>query len=145
MGSKAPRARSSTTARRTSSMVPERRTRGIAPPRAGGAMALSALALRVPARSALHAAFLVHELLPTLRALRVEAFPDHRLDVAGLLLQLDVRLHGPAELVERFHGRLDAGLLRPEVTLDRLRIRVGGRGHAGPRARRGPRAAGPPR
>src|SRR3990172_4186140 len=87
-------------------------------------------ALRVTAGAALHAALFVDELLAALRALRVQAFPYHRLDVARFLLELDVgldRLDGPAEVVERLDGRLDAGLVGSDVPLDCLRDRIGNR------------------
>ena len=90
---------------------------------------------------ALDAAFLEHEGLAALRALRIQAFPQQLRGVAALLLHLDVRLDRPAELVVRLDGRLDSGLLHPDVPLDRLRDCVGDRVDALPMVDRDPRAA----
>src|SRR5437867_1472200 len=101
----------------------------------------SASAFRVAARVALDAAFLEHEGFAALRALRIQAFPQQLRGVAALLLHLDVRLDRPAELVVRLDGRLDSGLLHPDVPLDRLRDRVRDRVDALPVVDRDPRAA----
>src|SRR3989449_6589888 len=97
-------------------------------------------AFRVAARVAFDAAFLEHEGLAALRALRIQAFPQQLRGVAALLLHLDVRLDGAAELVVRLHRRLDAGLLHADVPLDRLRDRVRDRVDALPMVDRDPRA-----
>src|SRR5207249_1464921 len=121
------------------------RTRAMGPPTAPRDLALSTApprsAFRVTARVALDAAFLEHEGLAALRALRIQAFPQQLRGVAALLLHLDVRLDRPAELVVRLDGRLDTGPLHPDVPLDRLRDRVRDRVDALPVVDRDPRAA----
>src|SRR2546426_826554 len=97
-------------------------------------------ALRVPARVALDAAFLEDEGLAALRALRVQAFPQQFRGVARLLLQFDAGCEGASGFAERLDGRLDAGLLHPDVSLDRLRDRVGDRVDALSVVDRDPRA-----
>src|SRR5881397_4116786 len=107
-GSNAPAAALATAARRSASIGTMNRTRAIVPPDAAaglGPFDAPRSAFRVAARVALHAAFLEHEGLAALRALRIQAFPKQLRGVAGLLLHLDVRLDGPAEFVERLHGR----------------------------------------
>src|SRR3989441_3760202 len=131
-------------ARRSASIGTMNRTRAMRPPTAPGDLALSTApprsAFRVTARVALDAAFLEHEGLAALRALRIQAFPQQLRCIAALLLHLDVRLDGAAELVVRLDGRLDAGLLHADVPLDRLGDRVGDRIHALPVVDRDPRA-----
>src|SRR5216117_3098827 len=85
-GSNAPEAIRPTTLRRSASIGAVKRTRGIGVPDAAAG-------------------------LGTLWALRVQALPEQLRGVAGLLLHLDVRLDGAAELVVRLHGRLDSCLL----------------------------------
>src|SRR5206468_3341682 len=117
-----------TTLRRSASIGAVKRTRGIGVPDAAaglGPFDATRSAFRVAARVALDAPFLEHEGLATLWALRVQAFPEQLGGIAGFLLHLDVRLDRPAELVVRLHGRLNAGLLHPDVPLDRLRDCVG--------------------
>src|SRR2546428_3351605 len=143
-GSNAPEAFRVTTSRRSASIGATNRTRAIGPPEPSvelGPFDGARSALRVPARVALDAAFLEDEGLAALRALRVQAFPQQLRGVARLLLQFDVRLHGAPELVERLDGRLDAGLLHPDVPFDRLRDRVGDRVDALSVVDRDPRAA----
>src|SRR5437867_8770651 len=142
-GSTAPAAALATAARRSASIGTMNRTRAIVPPDAAaglGPFDAPRSAFRVAARVALHAAFLEHEGLAALRALRIQAFPKQLRGVAGLLLHLDVRLDRPAELVERLDGWLDSGLLHPDVPLDRLRDRVRNRIDAFPMVDRDPRA-----
>src|SRR5207245_8462611 len=81
-----------------------------------------------------------NQCLAVRRTLGIQPFPQELRGVAGLLLQFDVRLHGAPELVERLDGRLNAGLLHPDVPLDRLRNRVGNRVDALPVVDRDPRA-----
>src|SRR5436309_66878 len=129
-GSNAPEAIRPTTLRRSASIGAVQRTRGIGVPDAAaglGPFDATRSAFRVAARVALDAPFLEHEGLATLWALRVQAFPEQLGGIAGFLLHLDVRLDRPAELVVRLHGRLNAGLLHPDVPLDRLRDCVGDR------------------
>src|SRR2546425_491150 len=143
-GSNAPEAFRVTTSRRSASIGATNRTRAIGPPETSvglGPFDGARSALRVPARVALDAAFLEDEGLAALRALRVQAFLQQLRGIAGLLLQFDVRFDGAPELVERLHGRLDAGLLHPDVPLDRLRDRVGDRVYALAVVDRDPRAA----
>src|SRR5207244_9671009 len=131
--SDAPEAFRVTTSRRSASIGATNRTRAIGPPETSvglGPFDAARSALRVPARVALHAAFLEDEGLAALRALGVQALPQQLRGVSRLLLQLDVRLDGAAELVVRLDGRLNPGLLHPDVPLDRLRDRVGDRVHA---------------
>src|SRR5947199_6656924 len=127
-GSNTPAAFFATAARRSASIGTMNRTRAMGPPPAPRDLALSTApprsAFRVTARVALDAAFLEHEGFAALRALRIQAFPQQLRGVAALLLHLDVRLDRPAELVVRLDGRLDTGLLHPDVPLDRLRHRV---------------------
>src|SRR2546428_749280 len=114
-GSNAPEAFRVTTSRRSASIGATNRTRAIGPPETSvglGPFDGARSALRVPARVALHAAFLEDEGLAALRTLGIQAFLQQLRGVAGLLLQFDVRLHGAPELVERLDGRLDARLLR---------------------------------
>src|SRR5947208_14838944 len=85
------------------------------------------LAFRVPAGVAFDAALFEDQGLAALGAFRVQAFPEELRGVAGLLLELDVRLDRAVRLVVRLDGRLHAGLLHPDVPLDRLRDRVGDR------------------
>src|SRR2546425_2278863 len=143
-GSNTPAAFFATAARRSASIGTMNRTRAMGPPTAPRDLALSTApprsAFRVPARVALDAAFLEHEGLAALRTLRVQAFPQQLRGVAGLLLHLDVRLDGAAELVVRLDGRLDSGLLHADVPLDRLRDRVRDRIDALPVVDRDPRA-----
>src|SRR2546425_535995 len=143
-GSNAPAAFLATAARRSVSIGTMNRTRAMGPPTAPGDLALSTApprsAFRVAAAVALDAAFLEHERLAALRALRIQAFPQQLRGIAALLLHLDVRLDGAAELVIRLDGRLDAGLLHADVPLDRLRDRVGDRVHALSVVDRDPRA-----
>src|SRR2546426_9428278 len=142
-GSNAPEAFRVTTSRRSGSIGATNRTRAIGPPETSvglGPFDGARSALRVPARVALDAAFLEDEGLAALRALRVQAFLQQLCGVAGLLLQFDVRFDGASELVERLDGRLDAGLLHPDVSLDRLRDRVGDRVDALSMVDRDPRA-----
>src|SRR5256886_6816557 len=131
-------------ARRSASIGTMNRTRAMGPPTAPRDLALSTApprsAFRVTARVALDAAFLEHEGFAALRALRIQAFPQQLRGVAALLLHLDVRLDRPAELVVRLDGRLDSGLLHPDVPLDRLRDRVRDRVDALPVVDRDPRA-----
>src|SRR6267143_1654935 len=129
-GSNAPKAFAATTARRSASIEAENRTRGMTDPTARRDLALSTAAgsaLRVPTAMALHASLFEHEGLAALRALRVQAFPQQVGRIAGLLLQLDVRFDRPAVFVKGLNGRLDAGLLHPDVALDRLRDCIGDR------------------
>src|SRR6058998_2944202 len=144
-GSNTPAAFPATAARRSASIGTMNRTRAMGPPTAPRDLALSTApprsAFRVAAAVALDAAFLEHEGLAALRALRIQAFPQQLRGVAALLLHLDVRLDRPAELVVRLDGRLDSGLLHPDVPLDRLRDRVGDRVDALPVIDRDPRAA----
>src|SRR2546428_4113277 len=143
-GSNAPEAFRVTTSRRSASIGATNRTRAIGPPETSVGLGLfdgARSALRVPARVALHAAFLEDEGFAALRTLRVQAFLQQLRGVAGLLLQVDVRFDGAPELVERLDGRLDAGLLHPDVPLDRLRDRVGNRVDALPMVDCDPRAA----
>src|SRR3989441_4322831 len=143
-GSKSREAILATTARRSASIGVAKRTRAIVPPDAAaglGPFDAPRSTFRIAARVALHAALLEHEGLAALRALGIQAFPQQLRGVAGLLLHLDVRLDGAAELVERLHGRLDPGLLHPDVALDRLRDCVGNRIHALPVVDRAPRAS----
>src|SRR6059036_495802 len=132
-------------ARRSASIGTMNRTRAMGPPTAPRDLALSTApprsAFRVTARVALDAAFLEHEGLAALRALRIQAFPQQLRGVSALLLHLDVRLDRPAELVVRLDGRLDSGLLHPDVPLDRLRDCVGDRVDALPVVDRDPRAS----
>src|SRR5947199_6626026 len=131
-------------ARRSASIGTMNRTRAMGLPTAPRDLALSTApprsAFRVTARVALDAAFLEHEGFAALRALRIQAFPQQLRGVAALLLHLDVRLDRPAELVVRLDGRLDTGLLHPDVPLDRLRDRVRDRVDALPMVDRDPRA-----
>src|SRR2546427_1870948 len=131
-------------ARRSASIGTMNRTRAMwATHRAGGLGPFDGAprsAFRVAARVAFDAAFLEHEGLAALRALRIQAFPQQLRGVAALLLHLDVRLDGAAELVVRLHRRLDAGLLHADVPLDRLRDRVRDRVDALPMVDRDPRA-----
>src|SRR6267143_653186 len=129
-GSKAPPANFAMTARRSGSIGAAKRTRGIGGPTAPRGWSRSTSprsAFGVPAGVALTAAFLEHEGLAAFRTLRVQSFLEQLRGVAGFLLQLDVRLDGSAVLVEGLHGRLNAGLLHPDVSLDRLRDGVGDR------------------
>src|SRR5207253_212428 len=142
-GSNSPAAALATAARRSASIGTMNRTRDIGSPDAAAGLGPfdgPRSTFRIAAGVALHAAFLEHEGLAALRALGIQAFPQQLRGVAGLLLQFDVRLHGAPELVERLDGRLDAGLLHPDVPLDRLRDRVGDRIHALPVVDRNPRA-----
>src|SRR5213594_4641388 len=143
-GSNAPAAFFATAARRSASIGTMNRTRAMGPPTAPRGLALSTVpprsAFRVTARVALDAAFLEHAGLAALRALRIQAFPQQLRGVSALLLHLDVRLDRPAELVVRLDGRLDSGLLHPDVPLDRLRDCVGDRVDALPMVDRDPRA-----
>src|SRR2546426_12261793 len=143
-GSNAPVSFLARAARRSASIGTMNRTRAMGPPTAPRDLALSTApprsAFRVAARVALDAAFFEHEGLAALRALRIQAFPQQLRRVAGLLLHLDVRLDGAAELVVRLHRRLDAGLLHPDVPLDGLCDRVGDRVDALPMVDRDPRA-----
>src|SRR5437867_8199559 len=142
-GSNAPEAIRPTTLRRSASIGAVKRTRGIGVPDAAaglGPFDATRSAFRVAARVAFDAAFLEYEGLATLGALRVQALPEQLRGVAGLLLHLDVSLDGAAELVVRLDGRLNAGLLHPDVPFDRLRDRVGDRVHALPVVDRDPRA-----
>src|SRR3989442_7576381 len=143
-GSNAPAAFLATAARRSVSIGTMNRTRAMGPPTAPGDLALSTApprsAFRVAAAVALDAAFLEHERLAALRALRIQAFPQQLRGIAALLLHLDVRLDGAAELVIRLDGRLDAGLLHADVPLDRLRDRVRARVDAFPMIDRDPLA-----
>src|SRR2546425_1106399 len=135
-GSNAPEAFRVTTSRRSASIGATNRTRAIGPPETSvglGPFDGARSALRVAARVALDAAFLEDEGLAALRALGIQAFLQQLRGIAGLLLQFDVRFHGAPELVERLDGRLDAGLLHPDVPLDRLRDDV--RAGAGPQGR----------
>src|SRR5437899_6049776 len=143
-GSNAPEAFRVRTSRRSASIGTTNRTRAIGPPETSvglGPFDAARSALRVPARVALDAPFLEDEGLAALRALGIQALLQQLRGVAGLLLQFDVRFDGAPELVERLDGRLDAGLLHPDVPLDRLRDRVGDRIHALPMIDRDPRAA----
>src|SRR5947199_6692958 len=144
-GSNAPAAFFATAARRSASIGTMNRTRAMGPPTAPRGLALSTApprsAFRVTVRVAFDAAFLEHEGLAALRALRIQAFPPQLRGVAALLLHLDVRLDRPAELVVRLDGRLNASLLHPDVPLDRLRDRVRDRVDALPVVDRDPRAA----
>src|SRR2546425_4065071 len=142
-GSNAPEAFRVTTSRRSASIGATNRTRAIGPPETSvglGPFDGARSALRVAARVALDAAFLEDEGLAALRALGIQAFLQQLRGVAGLLLQFDVRFDGAPELVERLHGRLNAGLLHADVPLDRLCDRVGDRVHALPVVDRNPRA-----
>src|SRR3989441_4216280 len=143
-GANAPAAFFATAARRSASIGTMNRTRAMGPPTAPRDLALSTApprsAFRVTARVALDAAFLEHEGFAALRALRIQAFPQQLRGVAALLLHLDVRLDGAAELVVRLDGGLDSGLLHADVALDRLRDRVGDRVDALPVVDRDPRA-----
>src|SRR5437667_343110 len=117
-GSNAPEAIRPTTLRRSASIGAVKRTRGIGVPDAAaglGPFDATRSAFRVAARVALDAPFLEHEGLATLWALRVQALPEQLGGVAGLLLHLDVRLDRSTELVVRLDGRLNAGLLHPDV------------------------------
>src|SRR5438093_6625657 len=132
-----------TTLRRSASIGAVKRTRGIGVPHASaglGPFDATRSAFRVAARVAFDAAFLEHEGLATLWALRVQALPEQLGGVAGLLHHLDVRLDRSTELVVRLDGRLNAGLLHPDVPLDRLRNRVGDRVDALPVVDRDARA-----
>src|SRR5439155_565139 len=100
-------------------------------------------ALRVAAGVAFDAALFENEGLATLRALRIQAFSEELRGIAGFLLELDVRLDRAVRLVVRLDGRLHAGLLHPDVPLDRLRDRVGDRVDAFAVVDRDPRAADP--
>src|SRR5213079_2721463 len=134
------------TARRSASIATEKRTRATAFRTAPAGLGLSTSvgsALRVPAGVALDAALFEDERLAALRALRVQAFPEELRGVAGFLLELDVRLDRAVRLVVRLDGRLHAGLLHPDVPLDRLRDRVGDRVDAFSVVDRDPRAADP--
>src|SRR2546426_343265 len=143
-GSNTPAAFFATAARRSASIGTMNRTRAMGPPTAPRGLALSTApprsAFRIAARVALDAAFLEHEGLAALRALRIQAFPQQLRGVAALLLHLDVRLDGAAELIVRLHRRLDSGLLHADVPLDRLRDRVRDRVDALPMVDRDPRA-----
>src|SRR6058998_1663563 len=143
-GSNAPAAFLATAARRSASIGTMNKTRAIVPPDAAAGLGpfdgAPRSAFRIAARVALDAAFLEHEGLAALRALRIQAFPQQLRGVAALLLHLDVRLDRPAELVVRLHGRLDAGLLHADVPLNRLRDRVRNRVDALPMVNRDPRA-----
>src|SRR2546422_6564496 len=142
-GSNAPAAALATAARRSASIGTMNRTRAIGPPDAAaglGPFDAARSTLRVPAGVALHAAFLEHEGFAALRALQIQAFPQQLRGVSGLLLHLDVRLDGAAEFIVRLDRRLDSRLLHPDVTLDRLRDRVGDRVDALPMVDRDPRA-----
>src|SRR2546422_2197089 len=144
-GSNAPAAFFATAARRSASIGTMNRTRAMGPPTAPRGLALSTApprsAFRVAARVALDAAFLEHEGFAALRALRIQAFPQQLRGVSALLLHLDVRLDGAAELIVRLHRRLDSGLLHPDVPFDCLRNRVGDRVDALPMVDGNPRAA----
>src|SRR5438046_1925216 len=134
------------TARRSASIATEKMTRATAFRTAPAGLGLSTSvgsALRVPAGVALDAALFEDERLAALRALRVQAFPEELRGVAGFLLELDVRLDRAVRLVVRLDGRLNAGLLHPDVPLDRLRDRVGDRVDAFSVVDRDPRAADP--
>src|SRR5213594_3531627 len=143
-GSNAPAAFLATAARRSASIGTMNKTRAIVPPdtaaRLGPFDGAPRSAFRIAARVALDAAFLEHEGLAALRALRIQAFPQQLRGVAALLLHLDVRLDRPAELVVRLDRRLDSGLLHADVPLDRLRDRVRDRVDAFPMVDRDPRA-----
>src|SRR5438128_10207588 len=143
-GSNAPAPALATAARRSASIGTMNRTRDIGSPDAAAGLGPfdgPRSTFRIAAGVALHAAFLEHEGLAALRALGIQAFPQQLRGVAGLLLHLDVRLDGPAEFVERLHGRLDSRLLHPDVTLDRLRDRVRDRIDALPVVDRDPLSA----
>src|SRR2546430_2747439 len=134
------------TARRSASIGIEKRTRATAPRTAPAGLGLSTSvgsALRVAAGVAFDAALFEDEGLATLRALRIQAFPEQLRGIAGFLLELDVRLDCAVRLVVRLDGRLHAGLLHPDVPLDRLRDRVGDRVDAFAVVDRDPRAADP--
>src|SRR5713226_6559318 len=131
-------------ARRSASIGDEMRTRAMADETASRDLALSTSAgstLRVTAGVTLHAALFEHEGLAAFRALGVQALAEELRRVARLLFQLDVRLDGSTEFVERLDGRLHAGLLHPDVPLDRLRDRIGDRVDALAVVDRDPRAA----
>src|SRR5438093_3842824 len=143
-GSNAPAAFLATAARRSASIGTMNKTRAIVPPDAAAGLGpfdgAPRSAFRIAARVALDAAFLEHEGFATFRALRIQAFPQQLRCIAALLLHLDVRLDGAAELVVRLDGRLDSGLLHADVPLDRLRDRVRDRVDALPMVDRDPRA-----
>src|SRR2546427_10041505 len=143
-GSNAPVSFLARAARRSTSIGTMNRTRAMwATHRAAGLGPFDGApssAFRVAARVALDAAFLEHEGLAALRALRIQAFPQPLRGVAALLLHLDVRLDGAAELVVRLDRRLDSGLLHADVPLDRLRDRVRDRVDALPMVDPDPRA-----
>src|SRR5438128_11051500 len=143
-GSNTPAAFFATPSLRSASIGTMNRTRAMGPPTAPRDLALSTApprsAFRVTARVALDAAFLEHEGLAALRALRIQAFPQQLRGVVARLLPLDVRPVLPADLVVRLDGRLDSGLLHADVPLDRLRDRVGDRVDAPPMVDRDPRA-----
>src|SRR6266508_2345457 len=107
-GSNAPNALRPATSRRSASIGEVNRTRGIGPPQPPEDFGLSTpatSALAIAARVALHAALLEDEGLAALRALGVQAFPQQLRGVARLLLHLDIRLDGAAELVVGLDGR----------------------------------------
>src|SRR5207244_13068209 len=134
------------TARRSASIGIDNRTRATAPRTAPAGLGLSTSvgsALRVAAGVAFDAALFEDEGLAALRALRIQAFSEELRGIAGFLLELDVRRDRAVRLVVRLDGRLHAGLLHPDVPLDRLRDRVGDRVDAFSVVDRDPRAADP--